>query len=241
MKINKNIQIAIDGPVGAGKSTVAYLLAQKLNILYIDTGSMYRAVALLAIINNLDFYNEADIMAILKKSTIKLLPPFKKSRFCTVLLNNKNVTKKIRTQKVSWGSSAVAVLPQVRKHLVKLQKRIAKAQSVVMEGRDITTVVLPQADLKIYMTASVEARAKRRHKELQKKGIKQTFSATLKETKKRDRQDSNRETDPLTVTQEVWLLKTSNLTINQVITAIIKRLIKLDFLEKSDIIKTLNE
>ena len=238
MRLNKNIQIAIDGPVGAGKSTVAYLLAQKLNILYIDTGAMYRAVALLATINNLDFSDEASIMNTLNKSTIKLVPPLEKSRFCTVLLNNQDVTKKIRTNKVSWGSSAVAVLPKIRKHLVRLQKTMAKAQSVVMEGRDITTIVLPQADLKIYMTASVKDRAKRRHKELQQKGIKQSFAVTLKETKKRDKQDSSRKADPLTITQGAWVLETSNLTINQVVNAIIKRLIKLDFLEKSDIIRS---
>jgi len=224
MKLTKKIQIAIDGPVGAGKSTVAYLLAKKLSILYIDTGAMYRATALLGLQHNLDLKDEQKLTALLKKSTLKLYSPKNNNRFCTVFLNNKDVTKKIRTPRVSWGSSTVAVLPGIRKHLVKLQQQMAQQQSVIMEGRDIATVVLPQADLKIYMTASSKERARRRYQELLSKNVKVSFNSIVKETKKRDRQDSGRETDPLVVAPDAWLLKTTNLTINQVVEKTIQRL-----------------
>ena len=224
----KNIQIAIDGPAGAGKSTIALLLSKRLNLTYIDTGSMYRTVALLAAQNKIKFTDETKIIAKLKQSTIKLMPPKNTSRYCTVVLSSREVTRKLRTQKISWGSSVVATLPKIRKHLVTLQKQLAKKQSVVMEGRDITSVVLPNADLKIFMTASVESRAKRRHLELTKKGNKQSFSTTLTETKKRDQQDSSRKADPLKVVPGAWLLKTTNLTIDQVVDKIVERLHELN-------------
>ena len=223
----KNIQIAIDGPAGAGKSTIARLLSKQLSITYIDTGSMYRTVALIAQRNSIEFTNEKELIPLLKKSKISLYPPKNNSRFCTVMLDNKDVTKELRSEKISWGASSVATLPRVRKHLVNLQKTMAKKQSVVMEGRDITSVVLPKADIKIFMTASVESRAKRRHIELSKKGTKQSFPATLKQTKKRDQQDSGREADPLKIVPGAWLLKTTKLTINQVVEAIIKKLLHL--------------
>lgn len=227
LKPIKNIQIAIDGPAGAGKSTIALLLSKHLNLTFIDTGSMYRTVAMLAHQNKIKFTDEPKIIALLKNSTISLHPPKADSPYCTVTLNSKDITKKLRSQAISWGSSVVATLPKIRSHLVKLQKQMAKKQSVVMEGRDITSVVLPQADLKIFMTASVESRAKRRHLELVKKGTKQNLSETLSETKKRDQQDSSREVDPLKVVPGAWLLKTTNLTIDQVVDKIVDRLLEL--------------
>lgn len=227
LKPVKNIQIAIDGPAGAGKGTIALLLSKYLNLTYIDTGSMYRTVALLTLQNNIELTDESQIINLLKKSTIELLPPKKDSRYCTVILNKVDITKKLRSPQISWGSSVVATLPQVRKHLVNLQKSLAQKQSVVMEGRDITSVVLPQADIKIFMTASVESRAKRRHLELVKKKTNLSFAKTLNETKKRDQQDSGRKIDPLRVVPGAWLLKTTKLTINQVVDKIINRLLKL--------------
>ena len=227
LKPTKNIQIAIDGPAGAGKSTVSLLLSKRLNLTYIDTGSMYRTVALLAHQNSIEFTDEKELITLLKKSTIDLLPPKNTSRYCTVILNKVDVTSKIRSEKISWGSSVVAALPKIRKHLVKLQKTYAEKQSVVMEGRDITSVVLPNADIKIFMTASVKSRTQRRHLELVKKGEKQSLKKTLTQTKKRDQQDSSRKTDPLQIVPGAWLIKTTKLTINQVVDKIIDRLVEL--------------
>lgn len=224
MKPNKRIQIAIDGPVGAGKSTVARLLAEKLNILYIDTGAMYRAVAYLCLQSGLNYKDETSIVNLLRRTRLNISSPKKSSRFCTVVLNSQEVTQKIRQPRMGWGASVVATLPAVRRHLVKLQQQIAKAQSVVMEGRDITTVVLPNADLKIFLTGSVEERSRRKHKDLITKGIKTSYQTVLKETRKRDRQDSSRQTDPLQVVPDAWLLKTTNLTIKQVVNKILDRL-----------------
>jgi cytidylate kinase len=225
MKIKKNLQIAIDGPVAAGKGTVAYLLSKKLSILYVDTGAMYRAAALLGLENGLDLTKETPLLKLLKETEIKLRVPHKDDgRFCTVLLNGKDVTWKIRKPRVSWGASQVAVFPAVRKHLVKLQKKIAVSQAVIMEGRDITTVVLPKADLKIFMIAIQKERAKRRHLQLKEMGRASSFKAVLLETKKRDKQDSQRKADPLKITKDVWVLDTTELTIPEVIKAILKKL-----------------
>jgi len=224
MKPVKKIQIAIDGPVGAGKSTVARLVAGKLNILYIDTGAMYRAAAYLALKHNLDLKDENKIVKLLEQSSLKILPPKKSSRFCTIILNGQDISQLIRTPELGWGASVVSTFPKIRYHLVKLQQQIAEKQNVIMEGRDITTVVLPKADLKIYLTGSIEERSRRKHKDLITKGIKKSYKLVLKETKKRDRQDSSRQADPLQVVPGAWILKTTRLTINQVVDKIIQRL-----------------
>ncbi len=225
MKIlKKNLQIAIDGLVGAGKSVGAHRLAQRLGILYVYTGAMYRATALLGIQNNTDLKDEAKLIALLKKSTIKLMPASKKSRVCDVFIDAKDVTDELFSSQVNWGSSVVGLLPRVRKYLVKLQQEIAKGQAVVMEGRDITTVVLPQADLKIFLTAELKIRAKRRLKDLRQRGEKKTLEQVIEETVKRDYQDSHRQADPLRIVKGAWVLDTSNLTIDQEVDLMIKRL-----------------
>ena len=149
-------QIAIDGPVAAGKGTVSRLLAQKLGFLYVDTGAMYRATALLAIRHEIDLNDEDKVVAILKKSKLEMrnpLPPDEiDGRLTTVILDGEDVSWAIRTQECSEGSSKVAVLKKLRKVLVAKQQEIAKSQDVVMEGRDITFRVLPEADLKIFLT-----------------------------------------------------------------------------------------
>lgn len=216
------MQIAIDGPVAAGKGTVAYLLSKKLKALYVDTGAMYRAVGLLSIQNNIPLTDEENIVKLLKKTKIDLkIPPSRSKYKCLVFLNNVDISHKIRTPEMSKAAASVAALPKVRKILVALQKNIAKNQSVVMEGRDITTRVLPNADLKIYLTALPKVRAQRRKIQLEEQGIKKSLSEVLKDTIERDSQDSSRKTDPLTITKDSWVLDTTNLTINQVVNKIL--------------------
>lgn len=229
--LKQDLQIAIDGPVAAGKSIAARLLAKKLGILYVYTGAMYRAVALLGLENGLDLTEEESLVKLLKKSKIELLPSKEKNRICTVLLNGKDVTEKLFTPRVSWGSSQVAVFPKVREILVKRQQEMTDNQAVIMEGRDITYRVLPKADLKIYMTADVKVRVKRRLKDLEKQGVKKTLEEVIKDTKKRDLQDSHRKADPLKIVTDAWVLDTSRMTIGEEIEVIIKKLKELELVE----------
>ncbi|MCL4382684.1 MAG: (d)CMP kinase [Patescibacteria group bacterium] len=214
--MKKLLQIAIDGPVGAGKSTIAKILADKLGIIYIDTGAMYRATAFLATAQKIDLKDEKKVVALLKKAKIE----FEKSR---LFLNGQDISSVIRKPEMGWGASVVATLPQVRKLLVEKQKKLAKGESVVMEGRDITTRVLPLANLKIYLTADQEERAERKYKEFKNKGIEKSFGCVLEETIKRDTQDTERKTDPLKVVDDAWVLDTTNLSIPEVVSKILQR------------------
>lgn len=219
-KLTKPLQIAIDGPVAAGKGTVARLLAERLGITYIDTGAMYRVAGLLASRAGVAWDNESGVAELVGKAEITLRQPRgeeKDGRLITVIVDGEDVSWKIRTEEAGRGSSAVATLPLVRKALVKKQQEIAKKQGVVMEGRDITFRVLPSADLKIYLTASAEERAKRRHKELLMRGEDVTFEAVLEDLKKRDAQDMGREVDPLQIVAGAWVLDTTGLSISQVV------------------------
>ena len=232
MEFKKKIQIAIDGPVASGKSTGAFLLAKKLGILYIYTGAMYRAVAWLAVKNNFDFKNEDAINDLLKKTKLQLKKPSKKNHFCDVIINGADITNQLFNSEISWGSSAVAVLPKIRKYLVKLQQKMAEDQSVVMEGRDIGSVVLPKADLKIFLTADLSVRAKRRFQQMKNGGEKVIYSEVLAELKKRDFQDSERSVDPLHPVDGAWILDTTSLTIGEEVELIIKKLIKNKLISK---------
>lgn len=214
--MKKLLQIAIDGPVGAGKSTIAKILADKLGIIYIDTGAMYRATAFLATAQKIDLKDEKKVVALLKKAKIE----FEKSR---LFLNGQDISSVIRKPEMGLGASVVATLPQVRKLLVEKQKKLAKGESVVMEGRDITTRVLPMANLKIYLTADQEERAERKYKEFKNKGIEKSFGCVLEETIKRDTQDTERKTDPLKVVDDAWVLDTTNLSIPEVVSKILQR------------------
>lgn len=229
--LKANLQIAIDGPVGSGKSIGAHLLSKKLGILYVYTGAMYRAVALVGLQNKLDLTKEKPLMKVLKKTKIELKKPSKKNRVCNVLVNGNDITDKLFTPRIHWGSSQVGVFPKVRKHLVFLQQKIAKNQAVVMEGRDIATVVLPKADLKIYMTADVVVRAKRRLKDLLQIAEKISLKQVIKEIKKRDYNDSHRKADPLQLTADTWMLDTTSLTIQEELKAILSKLKKLNLIE----------
>src|SRR5258708_16649845 len=166
-------QIAIDGPVAAGKCTVARLVAQRLNLVYVDTGAMYRMTALLVLRNTMNFADEDKIVELLSKTKMQMRNPTeteKDGRLITVFLNDEDVSWNIRTEEVSAHSAQVAALAKVRAFLVVKQQEIAKNQDVVMEGRDITFKVLPNAHLKIYLTANAEVRAKRRHTDLLRRG-----------------------------------------------------------------------
>ncbi len=222
--IKSNLQIAIDGPVGAGKSIGACELAKRLNILYVYTGAMYRAVAWIGLKHNLDLQAEKPLVNLIKKTKIELKRASKNNRVCDIIINDKDVTEELFSSRVHWGSSQVAIFPDVRKYLVKLQQEIAKNQPVVMEGRDITTVVLAKADLKIYMTASLEVRVKRRMKDLLARGEKASFSKVLTDIQKRDYNDMHRKADPLKVAPDAWVLDTSNLTIKEEVELIITKL-----------------
>ncbi|MFC1711322.1 (d)CMP kinase [Patescibacteria group bacterium] len=222
--LKKDLQIAIDGPVASGKSIGAHLLAKKLNILYVYSGAMYRAVAFIGLKHGLDLEREEPLIKLVKKTKIKLEKPSKKNRVCDVLVNGKDITDELFTSRMHWGSSQVAIFPKVRKHLVALQQKMAKNQAVVMEGRDITTVVLPKADLKIYMTADLKVRAKRRLKDLQKSKEKVSLQQVIKDIQKRDYNDTHRKANPLKVSKDAWVLKTSKLSINEEIESILLKL-----------------
>ncbi|MDD4296837.1 MAG: (d)CMP kinase [Ruminiclostridium sp.] len=207
----KNIQIAIDGPSGAGKSTMAKLVSKELGILYLDTGAMYRTVALKALQTGVDTKDSAALSEMVADIVIDVIYQDEQQK---VYLDGEDVTGKIRTPEVTVGSSDVAVVPEVRKKMVELQQKIAKSKSVVMDGRDIGTHVLPNADVKIFLTATPEARAKRRYEELKEKGaLKQSFEELKKEMEYRDQNDSNRKVSPLKKADDAVLLDTTELSI----------------------------
>ncbi|OQD42655.1 cytidylate kinase [Croceivirga radicis] len=195
----RKITIAIDGFSSTGKSTVAKKLAKALGYIYVDTGAMYRAVTLFALENGFFKEDVLDKSALIKSLvTIQLQFKFnEETQQSDIHLNGKNVEKEIRTLRVSNKVSPVATVPEVREKLVAMQQRMGKDKGVVMDGRDIGTVVFPEAELKLFMTASPEKRASRRYKELLDRGDKVTYEEVLKNVQERDRIDSTRETSPL--------------------------------------------
>ncbi|NLN66029.1 MAG: (d)CMP kinase [Clostridiaceae bacterium] len=203
----KKIQIAIDGPSGAGKSTMAKMVSKELGILYLDTGAMYRAVALKAIQSGIDTKDSDKLSQMVQDIDISVV--YQDGRQL-VYLDGEDVSERIRTPDVTVGASNVAVVPVVRMKMVELQQEIAKKNSVVMDGRDIGTYVLPDADVKIFLTASVEDRAKRRYEELQEKGtLKQTFEEVKQDMEYRDNNDSNRDFCPLKKADDAIMLDTT--------------------------------
>lgn len=212
----KKISIAIDGPAAAGKSTIAKRVAQLLGFTYIDTGAMYRAVTYYALSHGIDPKDEESVVKSIPNIEIELLPDH------TVLCNGENVTKEIRSTEVAQNVSYVASYKKVRLHLVDLQRKMAKSVSVVMDGRDIGTYVLPTANVKIFQVASVETRAQRRYKENLEKGIKCELHEIEEELRKRDYIDSHREFAPLKPAEDSILLDTSNMSIDQVVEEVLK-------------------
>jgi CMP/dCMP kinase len=216
--MDKKISIAIDGPAAAGKSTVAKLVAEKLSFIYIDTGAMYRAITLKVIGQNVDLQDESTIFSILEKTNIKLLPG---ENGQLVFLDEKDVTNEIRTSLVTNSVSIVAKHPLVRKEMAARQKRLADASGVVMDGRDIGTHVLPNAEVKVFLLASVEERALRRHRENQEKGFPSDLEKLKEEIAIRDKIDSERETAPLKKADDAIEIDTTSLSIYQVVEKIL--------------------
>jgi CMP/dCMP kinase len=222
---DQKLAIAIDGPVASGKGEIAARLARELNLLYIYTGAMYRALALSCIRAGIPLKDEKKVEALLEHSAIDMREPGEDSGYAyKVLLNGEDVTQRITKQDTASGASDVGSLPSVRQWMVGRQKEIAKGHRVVMEGRDIGLRVLPDAQLKIYLTASPEVRAKRRFEEWQAKGIQKTLEETLSDTEERDRQDMTRLTDPLQKVSDAWEIDTTHMNPSEVTAVIIAEL-----------------
>ena len=212
------INIAIDGPAGAGKSTVARTAAERLGYIYVDTGALYRTVGLYSIRKGLDTKNAESVESTLRDIDIKLAFENGEQK---VYLNGEDVSSDIRTPEASMGASNVSSIPNVRAFLFDLQKNIAKENDCLMDGRDIGTVVLPNADVKIFLTASPEVRAKRRYDELIKKGADVKFDDVLDDLKKRDYQDSHREIAPLKVADDAQVIDTGSFDFEQSVAAVL--------------------
>jgi cytidylate kinase len=218
----KSLVVAIDGPAGAGKSTVAKHIADALGYLYIDTGAMYRAATWLVMQENVNLQDLEGIVKLIAAAKIELrLLQTSDGKRTSVFVNGEDVTREIRTQQVTRLVSPVSAVPGVRQHLVAQQQEMADRGGVVMDGRDIGTVVLPKADIKIFLTASPEIRAERRLKELTEMGEDAQYASLLAEIKDRDRQDSTRLVAPLRQAQDAIPINTDNLNIDQVVERIL--------------------
>lgn len=206
------ISVAIDGPSGAGKSTLAKRLAKELGYLYVDTGAMYRAIGLFALRQGVDPKDEAAVTALLPQIQIELRYVDGAQR---VLLCGEDVSEAIRAENVGMATSAVSAHPPVRAFLLELQRGMARTHDILMDGRDIGTVILPGATVKIFLTASAEARADRRFKELQDKGVDTDYETVLEDIRRRDYQDSHRATAPLCQAEDAVLVDTSEMDLEQ--------------------------
>ncbi|WP_125581756.1 (d)CMP kinase [Lacticaseibacillus suibinensis] len=212
------MQIAIDGPAGSGKSTIAKRVANQLGFIYCDTGAMYRTATVMALRKGLKLDDEAAIMAALKPLTITFKPA---SEGQLVFMDGEDVTLAIRQEDATNNVSQVSALPKVREEMVKRQRAIAAASDIVMDGRDIGTTVLPQAEVKIFMIASVQKRAERRYKENVEKGIMTPVAVLAEEIEARDHKDSTRAVSPLRKAADAVEIDSSNMTIDQEVAEII--------------------
>lgn len=218
--MTRGLQVAIDGPASAGKSTVAKLVAKKFNYIYCDTGAMYRAVTLAVLNRGVDVTDDKKVAAIAQQIKISFKPGEEEQQ---VFLDGDEVTHDIRLPKVAQNVSAIAAIPAVRQEMTKQQREIAAQGGIVMDGRDIGTTVLPDAPVKIFMVASAHERARRRYVENKAKGIATTSLAELqKAIELRDQKDSTRKVSPLTQAADAVKLDTTNLTITEVVDAISK-------------------
>jgi cytidylate kinase len=211
------MNIAIDGPAGAGKSTIAKRLAKKLGFIYVDTGAMYRAMAYYFLQHNIDAKDENAIAAACPDVDVTITYENGEQQ---VLLNGENVNGVIRNEEVGNMASSTSVYPMVRKKLVELQRQLAKSADVIMDGRDIGTCVLPDAQVKIYLTASSATRAKRRYDELTEKGVSCDLAEIEKDIIDRDYRDMHRETSPLRQAEDAVLVDSSEMNIDEVVDAI---------------------
>ena len=209
----KTISIAIDGPAGAGKSTLAKSISGKLGYVYVDTGALYRTIGYYVFNKGIDPKNEADVAAVLPEIQVEMT--YGDDGLQHMLLNGQDVTKEIRLPAISMYASDVSAHPPVRAFLLEMQRRLARIYNVVMDGRDIGTVVLPDAQVKIFLTATPEVRAKRRQLDLLQRGTDEPFEKILKEIQERDWNDSHRATAPLKQAEDAVLLDTTELTFQE--------------------------
>lgn len=211
--------VAIDGPAGAGKSTIAKLVAKEKGYIYVDTGAMYRALAVYFLEKGIDAGDTEKIISAAKEAQVGIQY---EEGVQQVYLNGRNVTSKLRTEEAGNMASMTSPVPEVRERLLELQRSLALEKDVVMDGRDIGTNILPNADVKIYLTASVKTRAERRYKELEEKGMDCDYEEIAKDIQERDMRDMNRETAPLRQAEDAVLIDSSDMTIAEVVDAIVR-------------------
>lgn len=216
----RTISVAIDGPSGSGKSTLSRAAAKELSLLYVDTGAIYRTTALHTLRRGVSPGESAAVAALLPEIDIAL--SYDAGGMQRMCLNGEDVTELIRTQEVSMAASAVSAYPAVRAFLLEMQRELARRHSVIMDGRDIGTVVLPGADVKIFLTAGSEVRARRRWLELQERGTPRDWEQLLRETRERDEKDANRAESPLRPAKDSVVLDTSGLNFSQSLKRIVE-------------------
>lgn len=209
----KIYSVAIDGPGGAGKSTIARTVARELGILYVDTGAIYRSVGYHVFLRGADPSDAAAVIALLPETHVEMA--YGEDGLQRMYLNGEDVTTKIRLPEMSMYASRVSAIPEVRAFLMEMQRSMARTSSVVMDGRDIGTVVLPEAQVKIFLTADLEARAKRRYLELQERGMITDFNALLEEMRQRDYNDSHRAAAPLKAADDAVVVDTTHMNFEQ--------------------------
>ncbi len=213
MDMSRHISVAIDGPSGAGKSTLSRVAATELGFVYVDTGAIYRTVAFHTLRRGVDPQDASAVERLLPE--IRIAMEYDGEGLQRMYLNGEDLTDLIRTQEISMAASKVSVHPAVRSFLLNMQREMAEKYSVIMDGRDIGTVVLPDADVKIFLTASSEARARRRWRDLQERGTAKDFQQLLQETRERDEADMNRAAAPLRPAEDAVLLDTTELTFEE--------------------------
>ncbi len=213
MENAKTLSIAVDGPSGAGKSSLSKQIAKNFNFIYVDTGAMYRTIGLYCLKNGVDLHDASALEQAYPQIHIDIR--YDESGLQRMILNGADVTEEIRMPEVSIAASDVSAQPSCRAFLLETQREFARNNSVIMDGRDIGTVVLPNADVKIYLTASAEARAQRRLKELLEKGVEASYEDTLKDIEYRDYQDTHREVAPLKQAEDAILVDTSDINFEQ--------------------------
>ncbi|MDX1918652.1 MAG: (d)CMP kinase [Candidatus Caenarcaniphilales bacterium] len=229
MASTKKITVAVDGPAGSGKSTVSKLIAQRNNLLYLDTGAMYRAITWLALSLGLDIESHKEqIISATSQATLVLHQPTNVNDSIRVILNQRDITGEIRNETINQNVSLISAIPEIREILVSLQQRLGAEGDVILDGRDIGTVVFPKADLKIYLVASVSERAKRRHKEEREKGMNErTLAEVAAEIEARDYKDMNRKISPLCKAEDAIEINTDGMTIDQVVERIEAEILKI--------------
>ncbi len=211
--------VAIDGPAGAGKSTIARLVAKEKGYVYVDTGAMYRGLAIHFLENGIEAEETGKIVEACKDADVTICYEDGQQQ---VYLNGKNITAKLREEAVGNMASKSSAIPEVRAKLLELQRELARKENVIMDGRDIGTCVLPDADVKVFLTASVETRAKRRYDELVEKGVPCDLEEIARDIAERDERDSTREIAPLKQAEDAVLVDSSHMTIEEVVAAIVK-------------------